>query len=235
MAQIYATDKNYNTKYYLNADLSGNVSRTVGSKDVTFKVSWSTSGEGYYGTASINGSTVSTKQGTVNNRVIDLGDDGTTDNIIKQALGTTVSVSLRCEHYYMYSGGSYKGAATGNLNITIPAAQFMITFDPNGGSIETNTKIVSYGNEYGELPTPIRSGYKFLGWFKGSNEVKSTSTVDIEQNTTLYAHWELQTVFHLIQNGSEILAPLAYIVEDGAQKQVVGLYVVENGTAYQCV
>ncbi len=43
--------------------------------------------------------------------------------------------------------------------------QYTVKFDPNGGSVSTTSKKVSYNSTYGTLPTPTRSGYIFLGWF----------------------------------------------------------------------
>lgn len=115
-----------------------------------------------------------------------------------------------------------------------------ITLDPNGGSgVETNGGGVEYGSTFSGLPTPTRIGYKFLGWYTEQNDGfridDSTVCTFTDSTKTLYARWELQTVFHLIQNGSETLAPVAYIVENEQATQAVGLYVVENETAYQCV
>lgn len=40
----------------------------------------------------------------------------------------------------------------------------IVTFDANGGTVNTTTKTVNYNSEYGELPIPTRNGYTFLGW-----------------------------------------------------------------------
>ena len=39
-----------------------------------------------------------------------------------------------------------------------------VTFDPEGGSVDTTSKQVKLNSTYGELPTPTREGYNFLGW-----------------------------------------------------------------------
>lgn len=41
---------------------------------------------------------------------------------------------------------------------------YMVTFDPNGGTLSETTKWVEYNEPYGELPTPTKEGYTFLGW-----------------------------------------------------------------------
>jgi len=43
-----------------------------------------------------------------------------------------------------------------------------ITFDPEGGSVDTTSKEVMIGKTYGELPEPTRDGYIFKGW-RGKN------------------------------------------------------------------
>ena len=40
----------------------------------------------------------------------------------------------------------------------------IVTFDANGGTVNPDRKIVRYGDKYGELPIPTRSGYGFFGW-----------------------------------------------------------------------
>ena len=46
-----------------------------------------------------------------------------------------------------------------------------ITFDPEGGSVDTTSKKVMIGKTYGELPEPTRDGYVFKGW-RGKNMFK---------------------------------------------------------------
>lgn len=39
-----------------------------------------------------------------------------------------------------------------------------VTFDPQGGQLDQTTKQVIPNDTYGDLPTPTREGYKFIGW-----------------------------------------------------------------------
>lgn len=69
-----------------------------------------------------------------------------------------------------------------------------VTFNTNGGvNLTPNTKTVAYGQAYGELPEPERSGYGFTGWFTAADdtgtEVTASTTVDTTEAHTLYAHW----------------------------------------------
>ena len=55
------------------------------------------------------------------------------------------------------------------------------------------TKRVSYGSTYGLLPITYRKGFTFDGWYTGENgtgtKINSSDTVNITNNTTLYAKW----------------------------------------------
>ncbi len=72
----------------------------------------------------------------------------------------------------------------------------VVAFNANGGNVSTASKLVYYGQSYGELPTPTRQGYNFTGWFtaqSGGTEVKADTIVSIAGEHTLYARWKLQT------------------------------------------
>ena len=65
----------------------------------------------------------------------------------------------------------------------------IVTFDSQGGTITKNTKNVIYGETYGNLPTPTREGYTFMGW-NGKNKLaipveyataKETRIIPIEE------------------------------------------------------
>ena len=45
---------------------------------------------------------------------------------------------------------------------------YTVTFDPTIGQINQTSKQVTYNEPYGELSTPTREGYKFIGW-RGKN------------------------------------------------------------------
>ncbi len=69
---------------------------------------------------------------------------------------------------------------------------YTVTFDPNGGTCQTKNLTVTYGAEYGKLPRPKRTAYKFLGWYtakSGGTRVTATTKVTKAADHTLYAHW----------------------------------------------
>ena len=76
--------------------------------------------------------------------------------------------------------------------IRVTPDSFTVTFDPNGGTVETGEKTVTNGEAYGSLPEPLRQGYRFEGWYTDPAEgqpVDSWTTVSLSADQTLYAHW----------------------------------------------
>lgn len=90
------------------------------------------------------------------------------------------------ENCIAYSGAPiYEDTA---LHAHFQINRYTIIYDSNGGSscesvtVDWNTKPV--------LPTPVRVGYKFLGWFDGDTQY---TDAPIKENRTLTAHWEIIT------------------------------------------
>lgn len=80
-----------------------------------------------------------------------------------------------------------------------------ISFDANGGTVDLNEMTVYYGQKFGEMPTPIREGYIFDGWYTSSSEgdvITSDTVVDFCANTTLYAHWSANEYTATWKNGT---------------------------------
>ena len=81
-----------------------------------------------------------------------------------------------------------------NLYLINTGDEVTITFDPNGGTLNAGdeTKAVQHNGTYGEMPTPIRSGYHFDGWYTekdGGTKVEETTFMSSRAAHTLYAHW----------------------------------------------
>ncbi|MFP4287362.1 MAG: InlB B-repeat-containing protein, partial [Candidatus Izemoplasmataceae bacterium] len=65
-----------------------------------------------------------------------------------------------------------------------------ISFNSNGG---TNHPAITQevGTTLGNLPTPVKDGYTFQGWYTNSNLTNAfTQSTMPSTNTTLYAKWE---------------------------------------------
>ena len=98
------------------------------------------------------------------------------------------------------------------------ANTYTVTFDSAGGSeVITKTVTATYGEQLGDMPVPIRTGYSFRGWYDapvegkcyGNSDGKGTSRYDKTENCTLYAQWVINryTITFDTAGGSEI-API---------------------------
>ena len=98
------------------------------------------------------------------------------------------------------------------------ANTYTVTFDSAGGSeVITKTVTATYGEQLGDMPVPIRTGYFFRGWYDapvegkcyGNSDGKGTSWYDKTENCTLYAQWVINryTITFDTAGGSEI-API---------------------------
>jgi uncharacterized repeat protein (TIGR02543 family) len=73
------------------------------------------------------------------------------------------------------------------------ANEYKVTFDANGGVCDTASLVREYNTTYGELPTPTRDGYRFIGWYQSKTELigKVTNENIVSNDHILYAQWEL--------------------------------------------
>ncbi len=128
---------------------------------------------------------------------------------------------------------SYFSSATNTVNLYANWKPniYTVQFDPNGGSVSTVTKYVTYGSAYGSLPVPTRAGYKFLGWYtssEGGTLITENSTVTINASQKLYAQWEAMGIVHVYIQGTQKLA-LAHVYQNGEYRQVIP-YIYSNGS-----
>ena len=79
--------------------------------------------------------------------------------------------------------GANQQKATSNVTVTYSRPSYTVTFDSAGGG-SSSSKIVKLGDNYGDLPTPTKTGYTFNGW-QTSDGTAVTSTT---QNTTIGDH-----------------------------------------------
>ena len=79
--------------------------------------------------------------------------------------------------------GANQQKATSNVTVNYSRPSYTVSFDPAGGG-SSSSKIVKLGDNYGDLPTPTKTGYTFNGW-QTSDGTAVTSTT---QNTTIGDH-----------------------------------------------
>lgn len=72
------------------------------------------------------------------------------------------------------------------------ANRYQVSFDAQGGALDTGTMTVAYDAAYGTLPVPTRFGFRFDGWYteaSGGERITGGSVVSTAANHTLFAHW----------------------------------------------
>ena len=68
--------------------------------------------------------------------------------------------------------------------------EYMVSLDAKGGIVEPGTKSVVYGDEYGDLPIPVREGYDFVAWLCNGHVIESDTVVSTSSNHTFVASWD---------------------------------------------
>ncbi len=152
------------------------------------------------------------------------GSSGTIDGWYGSGTSTTPTYFSYCGEYYFrtstwINGGAvtyegyhliYMGDDTYAWNFRAITTH-TVTFDPQSGNVSQATSAVIYNWTYGTLPTPMRTGYTFNGWYTGRSgsgtQVVSSSTVSITSNTTLYAKWTANTYTVTFDPQSGIVSP----------------------------
>ena len=67
---------------------------------------------------------------------------------------------------------------------------FTVTFDANGGQCDTTSLEIISGETVSALPTPVREGFDFLGWFD-ENGGEFTAETAVTADITVTAKWEV--------------------------------------------
>ncbi len=103
------------------------------------------------------------------------------------------------------TGHTYNGVYSGNLSGTITGNTatslkfstntYTLTYDNKGGDGCSN-KSIKYGNEIGDLCTPTRDGYTFLGWttVDGNVKYKISSETKVSGDIKVYAIWVTNSI-----------------------------------------
>ncbi|MCD8365903.1 MAG: InlB B-repeat-containing protein, partial [Clostridiales bacterium] len=158
-----------------------------------------------------NSITVYVKQGGATYNVTFVIENASVNNAIstyEYGVGADLPTAddITCDQGYAfvgwYTSADYSSSAVTSISASeygdktyyarIISSTQTVTFDANGGTVSPSTATVTYGEEYGTLPTPTRTDYAFGGWFTeadGGDLVTSDTVVTTTGNHTLYAHW----------------------------------------------
>ena len=101
--------------------------------------------------------------------------------------------------YTARSGGSkydFNQTVTGDVTLYAhwSVNSYTLTFDGNGGKATESSRTVQYGSPYGTMPTAMRTGYTFQGWYTAKNGgSKYNFNQTVTGDVTLYAHWSVNS------------------------------------------
>lgn len=93
--------------------------------------------------------------------------------------------------------------------------KYVITLNPNGGSVSQNEIIIQYGQVL-DLPTPTLRGYRFIGWYDNDKMFNNDTWLGLS-DITLTARWDIvkYTITYNLNGGeNSSLNPSEYTVED---------------------
>ena len=142
---------------------------------------------------------------------------------ITQDYGTTINApAAPTKTGYTFIGWEPELPATMPAeNVTVTAQwrinSYTVSLDPNGGRVSPDALSVTYLTPYGSLPTPVRSDYRFDGWYLGDEKIEAQTVMTQAANHTLTARWTFQPsaivgpsrdTLTLETNGGNPIAPI---------------------------
>lgn len=172
----------------------------VGCADSTFKVTFDANGGVLEGSATISKKSGQTIEESELPKAAKDGYDFLGWFLNSDASGDAVTFPYKVtKDITLYAGWKEKTQ-------TPDKQEFTVTFDANGGELQGDSKITKESGQTiteDELPTAVREGYVFKGWF--DNAEASGEAVafpyTVTKNATLYAGWaqEAQKVKYLFE------------------------------------
>ena len=125
----------------------------------------------------------------------------------------------------LVSGASFAmldDAHVDGTNVTLTAIwstnSYTVTFNPGDGTVDKTSKSVTYGQPYGELPTPVWAEHEFQGWYLGQSQVTAESIVKITADSELEAKWSQKTytlTFATTGDGQGTVDPVSATASSG--------------------
>jgi len=120
-------------------------------------------------------------------------------------------------------GTSYSTDATTTLYAKWIANKYTVTFDPDGGTVSSPDKSVTYAQAYGALPSVTKTGHRFDGWYTeatgGGLKIESSTLVNIAGNHTLHAKWTKDdyTITYNSNSATKGTVPTSHKVPHGTE------------------
>lgn len=125
------------------------------------------------------------------------------------------------------------------FNVYYTANAYTITYDANGGTVESATQQVTYGQAFTlAVPTYSNNYTEFVGWYDGETLVTNETVITSDIN--LKAKWNVKPYVPFVQGFEDSSQTEAYKITTNTSgdnmKDVFGVYINsglgENGTVY---
>lgn len=125
-----------------------------------------------------------------------------------QNTGSTAKAVTRYFGVWAASGDSSQEPTSLTLNFTLVpvTASYTVNLNANGGNVSPASHQVTLGGQYGELPTPTKSGYTFIGWYTaktGGTKVGRYDALVNPASHTLYARWSQNHTHEAVPGGGD--------------------------------
>lgn len=105
-----------------------------------------------------------------------------------------------------------------SLSAKWEANKYNVILDAEGGSLDRTNYTFTFGGSY-SLPSPSRTGYDFVGWYMGRNEVPVSGTYVYDSDLVLSAEWQGKTyVVTMDANGGKVTATRKEVVYGDSYK-----------------
>lgn len=127
--------------------------------------------------------------------------EGYTEGMVYYGAPVTVPVPVKYGYSYIWDKTPAVNMPAENIEYTAvwTADTYIIALDPAEGALDAGTELIRkvvFDSPYGELPTPVRKGYSFDGWFtqpQNSDEAGLSAAADapvkLAYDHTVYAHY----------------------------------------------
>lgn len=85
----------------------------------------------------------------------------------------------------------FSAPVTGDLTLYAKwnANTYTVTFAAGEGTVLPKNQTVTFDQPYGDLPTPTRAGYDFVGWYLNETLITADDTVTVAKDHALTAAW----------------------------------------------
>ena len=95
---------------------------------------------------------------------------------------------------------------------------FSLTFNANGGTLPSEFERIMQidKGDYINLPTPIKEGYDFVGWFTGNEETSSPlyNNSIIESDKAIYARWKATSYTVMFKDYNGLIFSTQTVIHD---------------------